>query len=62
MWQFLLTSRYFERVEVWRKTDIRKDPIALGVRGEERYLIARWGIEKLIPFERIQRNMPLMIA
>jgi hypothetical protein len=28
--------------------------------GGERYLIARWGMEKLIPFDTIKKRMPLV--
>jgi hypothetical protein len=55
-------SEYFDKVEVWRKREVDKDPIAVGVLGEERYLIARWGMEKLIPFEAIKKTMPLVLA
>ncbi len=55
-------SQYFDKVEVWRKTEINKDPIAVGVLGGDRYLIARWGMEKLIPFESIKKAMPLILA
>ena len=55
-------SRHFERVEVWRKNQIEKDPIAVGVLGQERFLIARWGMDKLIPFETIKKSMPLILA
>jgi hypothetical protein len=45
---------HFEEIEVWGKREIRKDPIAVGLSGNgERYLICRWGIDKLIPFEKI---------
>ena len=54
-------SRYFDRFEVWRKRE-DKDPIAVGYQGNDRYLIARWGMEKLIPFEAIKKSMPLMLA
>jgi len=53
---------YFERIEVWRKHEIEKDPIAVGVIGNERYMIARWGLEKLIPFSQIKRSAPLILA
>lgn len=49
----------FDTVEVWRKHEVSKDPIAVGVLREERYLIARWGREKLIPFERVKQSMAL---
>jgi hypothetical protein len=55
-------SRHFDKVEVWRKNQIEKDPIAVGVLGQERFLIARWGMEKLLPFEAIKRSMPLILA
>jgi hypothetical protein len=55
-------SRHFEKVEIWRKNQIEKDPIAVGVLGQERFLIARWGMEKLIPFEAIKKSMPLILA
>ena len=55
-------NRFFDRVEVWGKREIEKDPIAVGYRGNDRYLIARWGMEKLIPFAAIKKSMPLMVA
>ena len=30
-------SQYFDRIEVWRKSEVNKDPIAVGVMGGERY-------------------------
>ena len=46
---------HFEEIEVWGKREIRKDPIAVGLTGNgERYLICRWGLDKLIPFEKIK--------
>jgi hypothetical protein len=46
---------HFEEIEVWGKREISKDPIAVGLTDDgERYLICRWGIDKLIPFERIK--------
>ena len=48
---------YFEEIEVWGKREIRKDPIAVGIAASgERHLICRWGMDKLIPFERIKRR------
>src|SRR6266576_4319386 len=55
-------NRFFDRVEIWGKREIEKDPIAVGYQGKNRYLIARWGMEKLIPFEAIKKSMPLMLA
>jgi hypothetical protein len=48
---------HFEEIEVWGKRQIRKDPIAVGLTGNgERYLICRWGMDKLIPFEKIMSH------
>jgi hypothetical protein len=55
-------SQYFDAVEVWRKRELDKDPIAVGLVGGERYLIARWGMEKLIPFATIKNSMPLILV
>jgi hypothetical protein len=46
---------YFQEIEIWGKREIRKDPIAVGItENGERHLICRWGMDKLIPFERIK--------
>jgi hypothetical protein len=55
-------TEYFDKVEVWRKHEVNKDPIAVGIIGEERYLIARWGMDKLIPFEAIKKSAPWIQA
>ncbi len=55
-------NRFFDRVEVWGKREIEKDPIAVGYQGNDRYLIARWGMEELVPFEVIKKSMPLILA
>ena len=55
-------DRFFDRVEVWGKREIEKDPIAVGYRSNDRYLIARWGMEDLIPFRVMKKYMPLMRA
>jgi hypothetical protein len=55
-------TQYFDQIEVWRKREVNKDPIAVGVLGGERYLIARWGMEKLIPFTTIKKAVPLVLA
>src|SRR5919198_5644554 len=57
-----LANIYFDKVEVWGKREIEKDPIAVGYCGNDRYMIARWGVEKLIPFDAIKRRMPLVLA
>jgi hypothetical protein len=55
-------SEYFDKVEVWRKRAIDKDPIVVGLLGNDRYLVARWGMDQLIPFETLKRSMPLILA
>jgi hypothetical protein len=55
-------NRFFDRVEVWGKREIEKDPIAVGYQGNDRYLIARWGMDELLPFAAIKKNMPLIVA
>jgi hypothetical protein len=55
-------NRFFDRVEVWGKRKIEKDPIAVGYQVNDRYLIARWGMGKLVPFEAMKKSMPLMRA
>jgi hypothetical protein len=55
-------SEYFDKIEIWRKRAVDKDPIAVGLQGNDRYLIARWGMEKLIPFEAVKKSMPLVLA
>jgi hypothetical protein len=55
-------SEYFDKVEVWRKRAIDKDPIAVGLLGSDRYLVARWGMDQLIPFDTIKKSMPLILA
>lgn len=48
---------HFEEIEIWGKREIRKDPIAVGLcKNGNRYLLCRWGIDKLIPFEEIRKR------
>jgi len=48
---------HFAEIEIWGKREIYKDPIAVGITAHgSRYLICRWGPDKLIPFERIKRR------
>ena len=50
-------ANYFEEIEIWGKREIRKDPIAVGIsENGDRYLICRWGMDKLIPFETIKNR------
>ena len=55
-------GQHFDKVEIWRKNQVEKDPIAVGLLGQERFLIARWGMEKVISFEAIKKTMPLVVA
>ena len=55
-------SAYFDEIEIWRKQQIDRDPIAVGIVAGERYLIARWGMDKLIPFEAMKKRVPLVLA
>ena len=55
-------TEYFDKIEIWRARHVEKDPIAVALIGQERYLIARWGMEKLLPFETLKRAMPLVLA
>jgi hypothetical protein len=53
--EMMRSANYFEAVEIWRKREIRKDPIAVGLTANgERYLICRWGMDRLVPFETIK--------
>jgi len=46
---------HFQEIEVWGKREVYKDPIAVGITGNgERHLICRWGMDKLVPFEKIK--------
>jgi hypothetical protein len=48
-------ANYFEDMEVWGKREIHKDPIAVGIaKNGDRHLICRWGMDKLISFERMK--------
>ena len=55
-------TEYFDKIEVWRKENVQKDPIAVGIIGSDRYLVARWGMEILLPFNTIKKAVPLMLA
>jgi hypothetical protein len=55
-------SERFDKIEVWRAHDVEKDPIAVGIEDGERYLIARWGMAKLIPFEALKNRRRLAVV
>jgi hypothetical protein len=53
--EMVRAADHFEEIEIWGKREISKDPIAVGItENGERYLICRWGMDKLISFERIK--------
>jgi hypothetical protein len=52
----------FDKVEVWGHRKIEKDPIAVGYQGHDRYLIARWGMAKLVPFDAMKQRRPFTLA
>jgi hypothetical protein len=54
-------SERFDKIEVWRAHDVEKDPIAVGIEGDDRYMIARWGMAKLIPFEALKHHRHMAI-
>ncbi|HEY1267373.1 MAG TPA: hypothetical protein VGH16_08965 [Candidatus Binatia bacterium] len=54
-------SERFDKIEVWRAHDVEKDPIAVGIDSGERYMIARWGMAKLIPFEALKHRRHMAI-
>jgi hypothetical protein len=55
-------SGYFDKVEVWGNRKIEKDPIAVGYQGYDRYLIARWGMAKLVPFDAMKQRRSLTLV
>jgi hypothetical protein len=57
-----MANSFFDRVEVWGKREVEKDPIAVGYQGGDRYLVVRWGMEKLIPFGLLAKRLSLMLA
>ena len=48
--------RHFEDIEIWGKRNLYKDPVAVGILDRRRYLICRWGMDSLLPFETIKRR------
>jgi hypothetical protein len=53
--QIVEARRHFDEVEIWGKRNLYKDPIAVGLLDGRRYLICRWGMDSLLPFETIKR-------
>jgi hypothetical protein len=54
--QIVEARRHFQEIEIWGKRNLYKDPIAVGLLDERRYLICRWGMDRLVPFETIKRR------
>jgi len=54
--QIVETRQHFQEIEIWGKRNLYKDPIAVGLLDERRYLICRWGMDSLVPFETIKRR------
>lgn len=43
IWKHHKDAKNFERFEIWTPEDARPDPILIGVNGNTRHLLARWG-------------------
>lgn len=54
--QIVEARQHFDEIEIWGKRDLYKDPIAVGLLDRRRYLICRWGMDSLLPFETIKRR------
>ena len=54
--QIVEARRHFDEIEIWGKRNLYKDPIAVGLLDGRRYLICRWGMDSLLPFETIKRR------
>jgi hypothetical protein len=54
--QIVEARQHFDEIEIWGKRDLYKDPIAVGLLDGRRYLICRWGMDSLVPFETIKRR------
>ena len=49
---------YFEQIEIWGKSEPMADPIAVGIdQCGVRYLICRWGLDSLVPFDYIKKHI-----
>lgn len=59
LWEKHKESGLFERFEVWTPRIIQPDPILVGVNGNARHLLARWGESdaNLVSFEDIKREL-----
>ena len=54
--QIVEARQHFDEIEIWGKRNLYKDPIAVGLVDGRRYLICRWGMDSLLPFETIKRR------
>src|SRR5688572_21143244 len=54
--QIVEARQHFQEIEIWGKRNLYKDPIAVGVLDGRRYLICRWGMDSLVPFDTIKRR------
>jgi hypothetical protein len=48
--------QHFQEIEIWGKLNLYEDPIAVGLLDGRRYLICRWGMDSLVPFETIKQR------
>lgn len=59
VWQKHKESGAFERFEIWTPENHQPDPILVGVNGNARHLLARWGESdaNLVSFDDIKREL-----
>jgi len=59
MWQEYKKTGLFERFEIWTPENKQPDPILVGVNGNARHLLARWGESdaNLVSFDDIKREL-----
>jgi len=55
-------EHYFDKVEIWFSPGVGADPVMVGYIGNERYLMAQWGPERLSLDECRARAIPKWIA
>lgn len=51
---------YFTKIEIWADNE-SPDPVAVGIRDDHKYLIARWGAEKL-SWEKLEKKAIARVA
>lgn len=59
MWEKHKQSGLFERFEIWTPEILQPDPILVGVNGNTKHLLARWGESdaNLVSFDDIKREL-----